>query len=172
MGAGIDRKVVKVRRCTYMRQRGAEFRSYPGKCRDLRVTACPSPFLFPLLVSTATTQDCNFTPASTIPQPKSTIHPQLLPPTPAGNLVPAITDDIFPAHSGSRASPLRVLFPWVYCWFVSGTTATGMWQVSHESLCFCFRYPPSLAHSEAALKWQRGHWQWRGIQVQISDFNG
>jgi hypothetical protein len=103
MRAGIDRNVVKVRRCTYMRQRGAEFRSYPGKCRDLRVTACPSPFLFPLLVSTATTQDCNFTPASTIPQPKSTIHPQLLPPTPAGNLVPAITDDIFPAHSGSRA---------------------------------------------------------------------
>jgi hypothetical protein len=131
-------------------QEAAEFGLYPGKCRDF--AACLPPFLF-LLRPHRTIVTSPLHPQS--PQPKSTD----LPPTPTGNLVPAITDDIFPAHSGSRASPLHILLPSVYCWFVSGTTATGMWQVSHESLCFCFRYPPSLAHSEAALKWQRGgHW--------------
>ena len=48
------------------------------------------------------------------PQPKSAVYPQFLPPTPAGNSVPARVDGKFPAHSGSRASPLRVPPPWVY----------------------------------------------------------
>ena len=47
-------------------------------------------------------------------RPKLAIVPQLLPPTSAGRLVPAGVVGIFPAGSGSRASPLRAPPPWVY----------------------------------------------------------
>ncbi len=48
------------------------------------------------------------------PLPKSAAHAQVPPTNPAGNLVPERVDGKCHAHSGSRASPLRVPPPWVY----------------------------------------------------------
>ena len=55
---------------------------------------------------------------------------RLLPPTPAGNLVPTRVDGEVPADSGSRSSPLRVPPPWVLLLnLVFGILATSMWRV-------------------------------------------
>ena len=123
----------------------------------LEILKCVFP---PFFISTTTTQDyCDYAPSSTILNPIS-CPSTALPPTPAGNLVPAIIDGIFPAHSGSRASPLRVLLRyWCILDSIPGTAATGLWRVSCESLCFRNSDPPPLARSEAALKWQRRRWQ-------------
>jgi hypothetical protein len=104
-------------------------------------------------------------------QPKSAVHPRLLPPTPAGNLVPAITDGIFPAHSGSRASPLRVLLHRVYRWFCFRDHIHRL-VAGQPRISLLSGSTTPLTHSEAALKWQHWHRQWRGIQMQILAFNG
>ena len=49
------------------------------------------------------------------PRPESSVHSHLLLPNPAGNSFPAGINGEFPVCLGSRASPLRVLPPWVCC---------------------------------------------------------
>ncbi|KAF8488955.1 hypothetical protein F5888DRAFT_1750401, partial [Russula emetica] len=47
------------------------------------------------------------------PLPRPAVRPQLLPPTPAGDLAPTGIDGEVPANPGSRASPLRAPAAWV-----------------------------------------------------------
>jgi hypothetical protein len=84
-------------------------------------------------------------------------------------MVPAITDGIFLAHSGSRASPLRVLLPLMYRWFGFGDHSHRL--VAGQPRISLLRDPPPLA-PEAALKWQHWRWQGRGTHVQMLAFDG
>ena len=69
------------------------------------------------------------------PRPKSAFHALHPPPNPAsaGNLVMARVGSKYPAHSESRASPLRVLPPWV-CYHL-GILDNGLRCVRSGSCC-------------------------------------